>query len=132
MMIDQEHLVAQARKHGIRLAVLFGSAARGAMHARSDVDIGVVLDQAPNQDRLLELYADAGAIAPSHEVDLAILNHADPLFLFQAVRDAKLLLGDPVLLAELQARAFRQYQDHRRYLDLEREYARELTQGASS
>jgi predicted nucleotidyltransferase len=126
VQIDDDALRELAGERGIVLALVYGSAARGSTHAHSDLDVAVLLERMPSGDQLLRLYADAERIAPRHRVDLAILNHADPLFLYQAVRDAKLLFGNPTAFAELQARAFRQYVDHRRYLDLERDYARRL------
>ena len=59
---------------------------------------------------------------PDHEVDVAIINHADPLFLKKISERCRLLYGSPRRLAELKIYAFKRYQDHRRYLDLEREY----------
>lgn len=55
-------------------------------------------------------------------IDLALLNHADPLFLRRILEQCRLLYGSPWTLAELRIYAFRRYQDHRRYLALEREY----------
>ena len=34
-----------AQRHGIRLLLLFGSTVSGQVHERSDVDLGVVVDQ---------------------------------------------------------------------------------------
>jgi len=59
---------------------------------------------------------------PDHEVDVAIINHADPLFLKKITERCRLLYGSPRRLAELKIYAFKRYQDHRRYLALEREY----------
>ena len=130
--IDRNMIGALARKYRIRMAVLFGSAVRGEMHEHSDVDIGVVLDDEVTDERRLGLYGEIGAAVRSRAVDLTILNHADPLLLFHAVRDAELLFGNPEDLADLQALAFRQYCDHRKYLEMERAYARELTQRVST
>lgn len=77
---------------------------------------------------------DYGAIAaalqpcfPGRELDLAIINRADPLFLKQIAYGARLLYGPPQLLAELKIYAFKRYQDHRRFLAMEREYIRRRT-----
>jgi len=53
-----------------------------------------------------------------------ILNRADPLFLKQIVEGCELLYGFERALAELKMVAFRRYQDHRRYLAMERDYVR--------
>jgi hypothetical protein len=61
---------------------------------------------------------------PEHEVDLAVLDRADPLFLKKVLERCELLAGSPPRLAELKTYAFKRYQDHRRYLKMERDYVR--------
>jgi hypothetical protein len=65
-------------------------------------------------------------VFPGQEVDLAVLDRADPLLLKQVLEGCRLLAGSPRRLAELKMYAFRRYQDHRRFLDLERAPARTL------
>ena len=65
-----------------------------------------------------------------HEIDLAVINHADPLFLKQVLERCRLLAGSPRRLAELKIYGFKRYQDHRRYLALESEHVRRVLSGA--
>ncbi|MCI0548876.1 MAG: nucleotidyltransferase domain-containing protein [Candidatus Rokubacteria bacterium] len=112
-----------ARRHGVRLLLQFGSSVTGRVHARSDADLGVLLDR-PGLT-LEEHGALLSALQhqfPERPVDLAILNHADPLFLKQVTDDCRLLHGDSGLLQRLKIYAFKRYQDHRRYLELERRF----------
>jgi predicted nucleotidyltransferase len=112
-----------ARKHRILLLVQFGSTVTGRSHPRSDVDIGVLLEEVPSSfDALSDLVTDLEALAPGREVDVAILNHADPLFLRRVMDEARLLFGTPHRFAELRLLAFKRYQDYRPYLELERQY----------
>jgi predicted nucleotidyltransferase len=114
-----------ARARGVRLLLQFGSTLTGRVHAGSDVDLAVMLDRPPTA--LLEygaLAADLQALLPGREVDVAVLNHADPLLLKQVVDGCRLLYGDPTALSELRIYAFKRYQDHRRFLVMEREYVR--------
>jgi hypothetical protein len=53
---------------------------------------------------------------------MAILNHADPLFLKKVVERCRLLYGSPQRLERLKLFAFKRHQDYRRFLDLERRY----------
>ena len=55
-------------------------------------------------------------------MDVAVLNHADPLFLKQVTERCELVYGSPRRLAEFKMYAFKRYQDHRRYLNMERAY----------
>jgi predicted nucleotidyltransferase len=112
-----------ARTYGVRLLVQFGSTVAGVVHPGSDVDLAVVLER----PRLtLEEYAGLGhelqGLFPDREVDLAILNHADPLFLKKVTENCRLLYGAAADLQRLKLHAFKRYQDYRKYLDLERRF----------
>ena len=121
--MDPERLADVARRRGIRLLLQFGSSVTGRLHPGSDVDLGVLLDRAPTSlaDHA-DLVAELQALVPDREVDVAIINHADPLFLKKITEAVKLLYGSPRALHELKMYAFKRYQDHRRYLALERDY----------
>jgi len=99
-----------AQRHGIRLLLQFGSTVSGQVHERSDVDLGVLLG---------DLDHDLHALFPGRKLDLAILNRADPLFLKQVTDNCRLLHGSEAELRRLKLYAFKRYQDHRKYLDLE-------------
>lgn len=121
--MDPERLAAIAGKHGIRLLLQFGSTVTGSVHAHSDLDLAVLLEQPPGTlGGYSDLLADLQALAPGQEVDLAILNHADPLFLKQITGHAARLYGSDRTLAQLKLYAWKRYLDHRRFLDMERAY----------
>jgi predicted nucleotidyltransferase len=118
--MDVERLERVAREHGVELLVQFGSTVSGREHARSDVDLAVLLaDPAPSLRALAELGAALQVFHPRRRVDLALLNRADPLFLKKIMENCRLLYGPPRRLHELRMYAFRRYQDHRKYLALE-------------
>ena len=75
--------------------------------------------------RRRDLIADLQALVPDREVDLVVLNRADPLLLKQITDHCELIYGSPRRLDELKLYAFKRYQDHRRYLDLERRFVAE-------
>lgn len=112
-----------AERHGASLLLQYGSTVGGSTHAASDVDIGVLYDRSPpsllDQGALID---DLQEHFPGRRVDLAMLDRADPLFLKQVLESCRLLAGSPRRLAELKIYAFKRYQDHRRYLPLERQY----------
>ena len=113
---------AIARRHGARLLLQYGSTVTGRTHAASDVDVAVLFEGAPGYERLGGVLADLEACFPGRTVDLGILNRADPLFLKKVLENAILLAGSPRDLAVLRLYAFRRYQDHRRYLRMERHH----------
>jgi predicted nucleotidyltransferase len=74
----------------VRLAVLFGSAARGTDNARSDVDLGVFLEEDdPSQLWPIDVAA-AGAVRRT--IDLVDLRRAPPLLRFAVARDGRPLI----------------------------------------
>jgi predicted nucleotidyltransferase len=75
----------------IRLAVVFGSIARGRSRGDSDIDIGVLLD-ADSPDIAQALEVDL-ARALQRTVDLIVLNTAPPLSRFEVARDGEVLLA---------------------------------------
>ena len=77
----------------IRLAVLFGSTARGRDTARSDVDLGVLLEE-DDPSQLWDIdVATAGGLRRT--VDLVDLRRAPPLLRFEIARE-----GRPVIERE--------------------------------
>jgi predicted nucleotidyltransferase len=121
--MDPPSLEDIARRHGVELILEFGSMVTGRVHPRSDVDLAVLFGRSAVSFReWADLAHDLQSLYADREVDVAIINHADPLFLKRITERCRLLLGSPRRLAELRMYAFKRYQDHRRFLDLEREY----------
>jgi predicted nucleotidyltransferase len=77
----------------VRLAVLFGSTARGKAGPRSDVDIGVLLDPDTPDVRSRVEY-EIGRAVGGREVDLIFLKDAPPLLRFEVARDGVVLRQD--------------------------------------
>ncbi len=111
-----------ARRFSIRMILQFGSTVAGTTHSRSDLDLAVQFDS-PNVSlqTILEIQEALQTQFPGREVDLAILNRADPLFLKKIVESCRMLFGMPQDLARLRLHAFKAYQDFRPYLELERQ-----------
>jgi predicted nucleotidyltransferase len=116
-------LARVADEYGVVLLVQFGSTVSGHAHLRSDVDLAVLLaDPVPSLRTLAALSADLQPFYPERRIDLALINRADPLFLKKILERCRLVHGPPRRLHELRMYAFRRYQDHRKYLGLERDY----------
>ena len=79
-----------AKKFGLRFIVLFGSAARGRTHEESDIDVGVYTEKIITFNQRLKLWLALSKLFQA-EIDLAILNHAEPVFGFEISRDGKIL-----------------------------------------
>ncbi|MBI5855345.1 MAG: nucleotidyltransferase domain-containing protein [Nitrospirae bacterium] len=118
-----ERLSRLAQHFGLHLIVQFGSTVAGPTHARSDLDLAVQLT-GPDLSlrRVLDIQAALADLFPGQDVDLAILNRADPLFLKKITEQCRLLYGAPQDLALLRLSAFKRYQDFRPYLEIERRF----------
>jgi predicted nucleotidyltransferase len=90
-MSSREEALADALQawSGLRLAVLFGSAARGGAAPGSDLDVGVLFD--PGQESVPALEV-ALARATGRRVDVVRLDAAPPLLRFEIARDGRVLL----------------------------------------
>jgi predicted nucleotidyltransferase len=116
-------LAEVACRHGIRLILQFGSTVDGPTHSQSDLDIALLLDTADvSLERLGTIRHELQLCFPDQEVDLVIINRADPLLLRKITERCRLLYGPIKTLQGLRLYAFKRYQDHRRFLDLERQY----------
>lgn len=88
---------------GIRLAVLFGSTARGDHGANSDLDVGVSFESGAGAWQRLEV---ALSRVSHQRVDLVRLDEAPPLLRFEIARDGRVLLERiPHAWADFKARA---------------------------
>ncbi len=76
----------------LKLAVLFGSQARGAAHPGSDADLGLLLDPYSPELRF-RVEAELGRAA-GRPVDAVLLDDAPPLLRFEIARDGVLLFQD--------------------------------------
>jgi predicted nucleotidyltransferase len=120
----QADLSAIAKNYGVLLVLQFGSSVTGKTHARSDVDIAVLLDRPEiSFQEHADLLDALQRLFPGGDVDLALINHADPLFLKKITDDCQILYGSVERLQRLKIYAFKRYQDHQKYFDMERRYA---------
>jgi predicted nucleotidyltransferase len=74
----------------VRLAVVFGSTARGQARKDSDVDLGLLLGPVSRRERL-HVEAEL-ARAAGREVDFIDLDEAPPLLRFEITRDGVVIL----------------------------------------
>jgi predicted nucleotidyltransferase len=97
-----------AKRFGIRIILQFGSTVIGPTHDESDLDLAIQLD-APvvSLETILEMQEALQAQFPGREVDVAILNRADPLFRKKVMEACRVLLGTPQDFARLHLQSFK-------------------------
>lgn len=102
--------------HGVQVAWLFGSQARGTTRAESDIDIAVLFGEAvPPEEypqRQLELIGVLMEVFATNAVDLVVLNTAPPLLAFEVLQDGCVLYNaDDAARVNFQVRALQEYRD---------------------
>lgn len=116
-----------AEKYNLRLILLFGSAVSQKIHSQSDVDIAVFSEK---PDLSFKSYSnllfDLQKHFPKREMDLVVINRADPLLLKKIMEDCRLLYGSPRELAQLKIYAFKRYLDFKKCLDLEKKFTQDF------
>jgi len=117
-----------ARRYGLRLIVLFGSQVSGRLHPESDVDVAVWADGSLKFAQRLEMWRELSE-AYGAEVDLAVLDHAEPLLLYHVARNGRLLFeNERGLWNEFKGYAYRYYWDTQKFRDALAQYIRRQTQ----
>jgi len=102
---------ALAEDERVVAALVFGSRASGGECPASDVDVAVLVDEAPQGRQRYELVRSillslSSRIA-GERLDLVILNDAPPLLAFRVLRDGVLALcRDEVLLHRFKVRTY--------------------------
>ena len=112
-----------ARQPEVRLAYLFGSQARGAANALSDIDLAVWLDEhltvAEQGQVHVRLMGDLMSLLRREDIDLIILNRASLLLRHRVLRDGRLLFAaDERERARFAAVTLERYLDHRYMYDI--------------
>lgn len=121
----RDAVAAAAGTHGIALVLLFGSQAAGNAREDSDLDIAVRFrDRKPTLRRLLDVQRELSGVFPGREIDVASLERADPLFMKKIAERFAVLFEDRGEADAFLRLAFKRYQDHARYLAVERDFAR--------
>lgn len=117
-------------------AYLFGSTARGDAQAHSDVDVAVFVDPARPLDEgwgfQAELAAEIMSALETNEIDVVILNRADPVLYHRVLRDGvRLLSRDLRATTVREGRALSRYCDYLPQLEkIRRASERRLNAGA--
>ncbi|MBM3770310.1 MAG: hypothetical protein FJW27_03310 [Acidimicrobiia bacterium] len=121
--MDANALAKIAERHGLALVVRFGSTVTGLTHPGSDIDLGILFERVPvSLEAEVTAIADLQSLGQGRPVDVVVLNRADPLLLKQVSTRAVLEHGTERRFDAFRRYAFKRYQDHRRFLEMERAY----------
>ncbi len=112
----QPQLNTILQRHGVVLAYLFGSLARGEAGPLSDVDVAVLLgpDVPPQRwsDVHLDLICEFMSLFHRNDVDVVVLNRATPLLAHRVVYDGIVVYEpDPLTRVHFEVDTLHRYVD---------------------
>jgi predicted nucleotidyltransferase len=126
VQFDADQLKKIARRYNLDLIVLFGSQAKGRGRRGSDVDVAVHARRRRwgDADWELGLIGDLSAgLKSGSEIDVAFLNGADPVLLFEVASEGlPLFEAEPAGFAQFRSYAARRYDDNRKWRERRRRY----------
>ncbi len=115
-------------ERGIKLALLFGSLAKGVAREESDIDLAVMIETQPSTilergEQKRQLMRELSSFLRMSKVDLVILNQASHLLRYQIVRTGKVLYEkEEGEFSGFVSLVLRRHTDARLFLDLDKKY----------
>ena len=80
-----------AKKHDLDFVALFGSQATGAVHAKSDVDIGIIRREKISFDEKMKILGEFYDIFKRDDVEVVDFDNVSPTLMREVVEEGKLL-----------------------------------------
>ena len=98
----------------ILLVFLFGSIVNGIFHEESDIDLGIYFQHIPNTTQYLEMKENYSEKL-KREVDIVVLNTADPIIRMQALKNGLVVKKDSHTYNDFFVRTLNEYDDLKYY-----------------
>lgn len=117
MDIDHSHIQKLAKKHHLKLLVLFGSEAQDQTHPESDLDIAFFAEKKVDEEKL---YEDLMALFRRADIDLINLyTHHDHLLRHQILsKGLALFEAEKGLKSRMEGESYIDYMDFKKYYEL--------------
>jgi len=115
------------KKYRLKLIILFGSFASGKNHKESDLDLAVLGAEKISFENQIKLINEFTKIF-SQEIDLTVLNNANPLLGFQISKNSLLLAGKQADFLNFKLQAFHAFNDYAPYFEMERKLNKRIIQ----
>ena len=98
----------------ILLTFLFGSIVHGIFHEGSDIDLGIYYKHIPSTREYFEMKEDYSDKLKK-EVDIVVLNTADPIIRMQALKNGLVIKKDSHIYNDFFVRTLNEYDDLKYY-----------------
>lgn len=118
------------KRERVAVAVLFGSATSGRTTAHSDLDLAFWVEGKRVDDRELDLTNALMPLLHRNELDVVVLNHANPLLQWQVASTGKPLYERQVgMFRRFQLYAMKRYDDAKKLLALQDRFLDRVVKG---
>ncbi|MBU3215954.1 nucleotidyltransferase domain-containing protein [Clostridium estertheticum] len=115
-------------KHGIKMVLLYGSQAMGNSNEKSDIDLGLLLKD--DSYDFEDIIKDLMKVFNGDIIDVAILNHGDPVLKFEIISNYKILFcEEDEIFLEFYLNTVKQYNDTKKFRILEKVYLENFIRG---
>ena len=128
---DQKNKLKKiAKEYDLNLILMFGSVVNGKTHDKSDIDIAIQyksqIKQGNKLDNILDVNGKLMEIFSS-DIDISVINHANPLLLKQINSNCFLLYGKQRDFNAFRLYAFNRFNDYMPFFKIESEFAKKQT-----
>ena len=130
-LLKTDGLAELCRERGISLIVLFGSQVQSSAKEDSDVDLGLLLETYPiTPSEELTLIRELVWTTENANLDITILNHADPLLGYHvACHGHPLYEQEPTSFNRFQLRAWKRFIDTAKFRRMQRPFIEAFLRG---
>lgn len=112
--------------YNIKLLYIFGSYAQNKNNKNSDLDIAVLLEDGYNPIIKLSIIGDLVGIFKRDDIDLVILNNANPVLRHQIIKYGKILYEDrEETKVNFEVKALKEYMDMEHFRKTQMKYINE-------
>jgi uncharacterized protein len=123
--IQKTQIAKIAEKFQLKLVMIFGSFASGKNREDSDLDIAVLDLKNASLNEQISLTNELSLIFKKN-VDLSVLDKANPLLLFQISKNSILLHGNKEEFFKFKLYAFNVYNDYAPYFEMEKKLNKKI------
>lgn len=118
---QRKKLKAIGKKHNIKLAMVFGSQAKGILNYESDLDIAINIEKPKIKYKYYfgELIKDFSEVFGDQAIDLVDLTTADFLLKYEIYLNSQLIIGNHLDYCEFRARSYKTFEDSQDLLRLQ-------------
>lgn len=132
--IPDKELKEVCKKYDIKLMVLFGSLVKNYCTEKSDIDLAIYVSNIRIiKDNKQLLLNEIGRIFKDREIDIVLLNYADPLIKFTIAREGRAIYEEEEgLFNEIKVRSVGEHNDARKFYLLDKMYIQQYIKGEHS